>query len=743
MNKVEQNKLTKYLSPLGVWALSFGCAVGWGAFVMPGTTFLPIAGPVGTVIGLAVGAIIMMVIGRNYYYLMNRYPDAGGTYSYTKLVLGHDHGFLSAWFLVLTYIVIVWANLTALALIGRNLLGNMFMFGFHYQLAGYDIYFGEILATIGVLFICCFICMLSKRLSAWVQILMAVILIGGIIVCFVAAAVRNGGGMASYQPAFSGMSKSNPVMQIVGIIALAPWAYVGFESVSHSTEEFKFKTKKSFIIIIIALITSGLAYILLSLLAVKALPEGYANWVEYISDLGNVEGVEALPTFYAVRKALGDVGIVLLGVTTLGGIITGIIGNTAAASRVLYSLAKDEVVPKWFGRTNEDGNPFNAILFIAACSAIIPFFGRTAISWIVDVTTVGGTIIYCYTSAAALKEARAEKDRKMTAFAIAGVIFSVAFALYFLIPNISSVSTLGTESYLILTVWSILGLVFFLSVFGKDKKGRYGKSIVVWLVLLFLIMFTSVVWMQQANGQAISGAEQDINGRYGMVTEQDKLSAANSDNSEYVDAQMKRLNQSLTVNNFIRIVLITIAVLIIFAVYRLMFKRQTELERMQDLAYKDAMTSVGNSHAYQQTVKNLDKEIEGGVVSGFAVAVCDINGLKIVNDSQGHAAGDKLICEACRMICDVFAHSPVYRIGGDEFTVILRGRDYDSRSELVDSIRENSRKNIENGGIVVAVGISEYDPKTDRKFNVIFYRADTEMYKDKKELKELENKDDE
>ena len=155
------------------------------------------------------------------------------------------------------------------------------------------------------------------------------------------------------------------------------------------------------------------------------------------------------------------------------------------------------------------------------------------------------------------------------------------------------------------------------------------------------------------------------------------------------------------------------------------------------------MTSVGNSHAYQQTVKNLDKEIEGGVVSGFAVAVCDINGLKIVNDSQGHAAGDKLICEACRMICDVFAHSPVYRIGGDEFTVILRGRDYDSRSKLVDSIRENSRKNIENGGIVVAVGISEYDPKTDRKLNEIFYRADTEMYKDKKELKELEKKDDE
>lgn len=66
------NSLTKYLSPLGVWALSLGCSVGWGAFVMPGTTFLPIAGPVGTAVGIAVGAVVMLIIGRNYYYLMKR-----------------------------------------------------------------------------------------------------------------------------------------------------------------------------------------------------------------------------------------------------------------------------------------------------------------------------------------------------------------------------------------------------------------------------------------------------------------------------------------------------------------------------------------------------------------------------------------------------------------------------------------------------------------------------------------------
>ena len=75
--KTRGKGLLRYLSPLGAWALAFGCSVGWGAFVMPGTTFLPVAGPLGTVLGIAIGGLIMLVIGMNYHYLMNRDPDAG------------------------------------------------------------------------------------------------------------------------------------------------------------------------------------------------------------------------------------------------------------------------------------------------------------------------------------------------------------------------------------------------------------------------------------------------------------------------------------------------------------------------------------------------------------------------------------------------------------------------------------------------------------------------------------------
>ncbi len=124
--------LLRRLSPLAVWALAFGCSVGWGSFVMPGTTFLPIAGPLGTVIGIGIGMLIMVVIGYNYHFLMNRYPDAGGTVSFSNNVFGHDYGFLSAWFLGLVYLAIIWANSTAIPLIFRSIFGDVLRFGYCY-----------------------------------------------------------------------------------------------------------------------------------------------------------------------------------------------------------------------------------------------------------------------------------------------------------------------------------------------------------------------------------------------------------------------------------------------------------------------------------------------------------------------------------------------------------------------------------------------------------------------------------
>ena len=97
-------RLTPYLSPASAWALAVGTSVGWGALVVTASGYLSQAGPAGSIIGLAAGMLLMLLIARNYHYMTARYPDAGGLYAVVKNVFGYDRAFLVFWFLSLTYI---------------------------------------------------------------------------------------------------------------------------------------------------------------------------------------------------------------------------------------------------------------------------------------------------------------------------------------------------------------------------------------------------------------------------------------------------------------------------------------------------------------------------------------------------------------------------------------------------------------------------------------------------------------
>jgi len=141
---------------------------------MPYTYFLPLSGTLGTLIGMVVGAILMIIIGYSYHYMMNKFPSAGGALTYTTKAFGSNHGFLCAWFLGLTYVAMLWANATAFILLARAILGTTFQFGFHYQILGFDIYLGEILLSMAMTAIGCCFCLYRKKLTARVQVGFAV-----------------------------------------------------------------------------------------------------------------------------------------------------------------------------------------------------------------------------------------------------------------------------------------------------------------------------------------------------------------------------------------------------------------------------------------------------------------------------------------------------------------------------------------------------------------------------------------
>ena len=160
-------------------------------------------------------------------------------------------------------------------------------------------------------------------------------------------------------------------------------------------------------------------------------------------------------------------------------------------------------------------------------------------------------------------------------------------------------------------------------------------------------------------------------------------------------------------------------------------KMEIAYNNAMDMANKDALTGVKNKRAYVQAETDLDEQIRNEQPIKFAVAVCDVNGLKQINDSQGHKAGDEFIRTACTIICNVFKHSPVFRIGGDEFAVILKGCDYLNRSTLMDELFDTLEQYTYNDVVILAAGMSEFDPVRDMRVQDVFERADNLMYLDK------------
>ena len=147
----------------------------------------------------------------------------------------------------------------------------------------------------------------------------------------------------------------------------------------------------------------------------------------------------------------------------------------------------------------------------------------------------------------------------------------------------------------------------------------------------------------------------------------------------------------------------------------------------------DALTGVKNRNAYRVYEERLNAQIEMDRAPEFAIVILDVNDLKKVNDTEGHKAGDQYLRDACRIICTTFKRSPVFRVGGDEFAVLAQGDDFGRLDDLIREMNEHNDDAVENGGIVIALGMSKYDH--DEKTATVYERADQRMYENKSQLK--------
>ena len=163
-------------------------------------------------------------------------------------------------------------------------------------------------------------------------------------------------------------------------------------------------------------------------------------------------------------------------------------------------------------------------------------------------------------------------------------------------------------------------------------------------------------------------------------------------------------------------------------------------EEMNALANKDSLTGVRNKTAYDNEVMRLEWNLEDGIKS-FGFAMIDLNFLKKINDTYGHEQGNAAIKKLCCIVCNIFDHSPVFRIGGDEFVVILEKSDYNNVKALVQefnlqiSAASNDQSLEPWERVSAAIGYALYDEGLDKTVSDVFNRADKAMYVNKRLMK--------
>ena len=183
----------------------------------------------------------------------------------------------------------------------------------------------------------------------------------------------------------------------------------------------------------------------------------------------------------------------------------------------------------------------------------------------------------------------------------------------------------------------------------------------------------------------------------------------------------------------------------LYSVNRRLTASQNFAEEMSELANKDGLTGVKNITAYNAKVRQLEEELKTDKDIRFAVVMIDLNNLKKTNDTYGHECGDEAIKGLSRIACTVFKFSPVFRIGGDEFAVILQGHDYDRIDELYKELTEEMDRlasfppESPEFRMSASTGYSKYIPGSGDTYAEVFRRADEEMYVRKRTMKKKKN----
>ncbi|MDO5493309.1 MAG: APC family permease, partial [Nesterenkonia sp.] len=302
--------------------------------------------------------------------------------------------------------------------------------------------------------------------SARLQFYMCLLMLGAVAVILIGVLASPQGQASNMEPLFA--PDTAAVAGVLAIVAIAPWAFIGFDNIPQTAEEFSFSASKAFRLIVWSLIAATCIY-----LAMIIATAAGASWQDELA---------AQPVWLTadvVVGALGPIGLVLLCLAAFMGIATGLNGFYVAGSRVLLAMGRAQMIPTAFARVHpKHGTPSVGIWFVLAVCLIAPWFGRTALSWIVDMASIGFTFAFAYTCLCAFRmfrwsgqtevvEGSASTPRKLAAGG--GVVVALIFTILLLAPG--SPAQLTMPSFVAMGAWILIGVTFFFA------RRRHSKTV--------------------------------------------------------------------------------------------------------------------------------------------------------------------------------------------------------------------------------------------------------------------------
>lgn len=461
----KKSEFNKVLNAWDILVIAFGAMIGWGWVVSTGG-WIEKGGVIGAALGFAIGGIMIFFVGMTYAELTAAMPQCGGEHVFSYRAMGATGSFICTWMIVLGYVSVACFEACAFPTIITYLWPG-FLKGYMYTVAGFDIYASWLITAIVIAFLIMLINIIGAKTAAILQTVLTCI-IGGAGILLIVASVINGTVDNLDGQIFAGTTTGVNIKAIIGVAAMSPFYFIGFDVIPQAAEEINVPPKKIGNILILSVVLAVIFYAFVIIAVGFVMNPGDIIASQEATGLVTADAMAAAFNTKIMAK------VIIVG--GMCGIVTSWNSFLLGGSRAMYSMAESYMIPKFFAKLRpKHKTPVNALILIGILTMLAPFAGRKMLVWISDAGNFGCCFAYCMVALSFMilrkKEPDMPRPYKVPCYKFFGtmaVIMSGFMVAMYCIPG--SGGNLILQEWLMVLGWSALGVVFYVVCKVKYKE---------------------------------------------------------------------------------------------------------------------------------------------------------------------------------------------------------------------------------------------------------------------------------